>query len=214
MVLAKPAGWLSQPAAPQAARTGAECVQTWAKDWIRAAKGKVDGEVFCGIVHRLDRNTSGVLVLARTSKAASRLSEQWAGRRVRKVYLVIVEPAPALERGRLVHALVRDELTRVTRVLPQPASGAAVAELHYTTRGRLGDSAAWLEVELGTGRAHQIRAQLSHEGHPLWGDRKYGSPIDFPGLALHAWRVELEHPTLREPMSFEAPVPCYWPALN
>lgn len=205
LVVSKPAGMPVQPDS-----TGAQSLYGWAKDWLREQKGKVGGEVFCGIVHRLDRNVSGVCVLARTSKAASRLSQQWAARAVDKRYLALVAPPPEFEEARLEHWLLRDEIARVTRVVVPHTPGAQLAQAVFWVRGRHGGDAL-VEVELLTGRSHQIRAQLGAAGAPIAGDAKYGSRRPFAGLGLHAHYVEFSHPTLSVSQRFTAPLPRTFP---
>ena len=172
-------------------------------------EGKAEGAVFCGLVHRLDRNVSGVVVLARTSKAASRLSPQWAQRSVEKIYLARVSPAPSEESGLLRHHLVKNERTRRVTVHSRPGPGTREAITRYRTLETRGDVAV-LEVHPETGRPHQIRAQLAAMGCPIRGDRKYGASAGAERLDLHAWKLAFEHPTLRERIQVEAPPPLAW----
>jgi 23S rRNA pseudouridine1911/1915/1917 synthase len=204
LALAKPWGMLTQPD-----ESGAPSLLDWGRDWIRAQKGKTDGNVFCGLVHRLDRNVSGVVVLARTSKAAARLSQQWAARKVEKVYLARVSPPPEHPEGLLRHHLVKNARTRRVTVHAAPGAGTREAVTRFVVRGSDADEAL-LEVRPETGRSHQIRAQLAAHGSPVHGDRKYGSSIEAPRLGLHAWKLTFVHPTLKEPITLEAPPPSHW----
>ncbi len=207
LALRKPVGMPTQPD-----DSGASSLLDWARSWIRREKGKFDGAVFCGLVHRIDRNVSGVVVFARTSKSASRLSPQWAGRTVEKVYLARVSPPPPEERGELRHHLVKNERTRRVTVHSRPGPGTREAVTRYRVlESKAGE--ALLEVHPETGRPHQIRAQLAALGCPILGDRKYGSPEGGGRIALHAWKLSFDHPTLRERMTLEASPPTDWGAL-
>jgi RluA family pseudouridine synthase len=165
------------------------------------------GNVFLGLVHRLDRPVSGVVVLARTSKAAARLSSQFRQRQVKKLYWALVE-GKVPHTGTFVDHLVR-QAGQSQVVAPEAGQRA---ELHFRCLGyRQGIS--WLEIDLNTGRHHQIRVQFAHHGHPVLGDRRYGATTPFvPGaLALHARTLILCHPTQHQAMTFTAePEPC-WP---
>jgi 23S rRNA pseudouridine1911/1915/1917 synthase len=166
--------------------------------------------VYLGIVSRLDAPVTGVVLMARTSKAAARLSDAFRTRRVKKNYLAIVEGAPEPTAGTLEHYLRKDERHRKVHVTHQGAPDAQLARLGFRTLAR-SSRHALLEVELETGRKHQIRVQLAKIGCPIVGDRKYGSPTGLStGIALHAYRLELEHPVRREPLSIVAPLPRVW----
>jgi 23S rRNA pseudouridine1911/1915/1917 synthase len=178
------------------------------------------GNVYLGIVSRLDRVTTGVLVLARTSKAASRLSEQLRTGRIEKQYWAVLEGIPGQAQGERSDWLIKDEQAHRMRSLPGPRPGAQSARLRYRvldTHPGTSEAPArsFLEIELLTGRKHQIRAQWSAAGHPVWGDRKYGAVTRFGrGIALHARRLRLEHPTGRQPLEFTAPLPPSWRKLG
>ncbi|MEP0546422.1 MAG: RNA pseudouridine synthase [Rhodothermales bacterium] len=206
LVVAKPAGMLVQEDA-----TGDTDLLTLGKAFL---KDKFDkpGNVFLGLVHRLDRPVSGVLVLARTSKAASRLSDQFRRRAPDKRYLALVE-------GRLAGQGTREDwlakIDRSVRVVKPGHPEGKRAELRWrsiATEKTKNGSVSLVEVELVTGRAHQIRVQLAALGHPILGDLRYGAEREFDGrnLALHSYRLEIEHPTKREPMAFSVLPPATW----
>jgi len=187
----KPAGLPTQ-----AGRPGEPCLLEVARQWVRERYQK-PGRVFLGLVHRLDRPVAGVVVFARTSKAASRLSQQIRERTVTKIYRALVSGTPTPAAGPLVHHV---ETRPDGRVLlhDAPAPDRKEARLRYRVL-RPGDPCL-LEVELDTGRKHQIRMQLARHGHPIVGDAQYGSTVPFmPGaIALSAWRLVVAHPTQPE----------------
>ncbi len=166
------------------------------------------GNVFLGLVHRLDRPVSGVVLFARTSKALSRLSELFRTRALRKVYWAIVANQPALPEGTLTHWLTRNERTNTARAYDREVPGSKKAVLDYKVVAH-SDRYCLLEIELHTGRHHQIRCQLSKMGCPIKGDLKYGAPRSNPdgGISLHARKLEFEHPVSHLPISVTAPVP-------
>jgi 23S rRNA pseudouridine1911/1915/1917 synthase len=166
------------------------------------------GDVFLGIVHRLDKPVSGVLLFARTSKAAARLSEQFREGTVEKVYWAVVEGTVASEAGTLEDWLLKTE-TRV-EVVPPQLPGAKQALLHFQTR-RCHGNLSWLELRPQTGRTHQLRVQLAHRGHPIYGDAKYGSIHTFgSAIGLHARALTFLHPIRYEPVTLTAPPPNFW----
>lgn len=159
------------------------------------------GEAYLGLVHRLDRPVGGVMVFAKTSKAADRLTAQFKDRTAHKRYVAIVEGhAPAS--GECVDWLIKDERTNTTRVVPEGTDGAKKAILRYRTLARE-NGTSLLDVELLTGRPHQIRVQLSSRNLPIVGDMRY-NPNSKPGtqIRLHAYTLTVQHPTLKEPMTF------------
>ena len=166
------------------------------------------GNVFLGLVHRLDRPVSGVVLFARTSKALSRLSELFRTRALRKVYWAIVANQPSQPEGTLTHWLTRNERTNTARAYDREVPGSKKAVLDYKVVAH-SDRYCLLEIELHTGRHHQIRCQLSKMGCPIKGDLKYGAPRSNPdgGISLHARRLEFEHPVSHLPISVTAPVP-------
>lgn len=180
-----------------------------AKEYIREKFDK-PGNVYLGIVSRLDAPVTGVVLVARTSKAASRLTEAFRSRQVTKVYWAVVSGTPDPPQGTLEHYLRKDERHRKVHVTNAGAADAQLARLHYKLLAERSDSSL-VEVHLETGRKHQIRVQLAKLGHPVVGDRKYGSASEFPlGIALHSRLLEFEHPVRKESMRFEAPVPAAW----
>lgn len=203
LVLDKPAGMTSQGAA-----VGAASVVDWARDYLKQKYAK-PGNVFVGVVSRLDRDVSGALLLARTSKGAARLSEQFRERTIKKTYWAVVEGAPP-DALRCVDRLARDDRAARTIVVDADHPDGQEAALSFRSLRRLGN-ATLIEIDLETGRKHQIRAQLAERGWPVVGDKKYGSRRPFgDGIALHSRRVEFEHPTRREPLVVDAPCPDSW----
>ncbi len=167
------------------------------------------GNVFLGVVSRLDAHVSGVVVFARTSKAAARLSEQFRERSVQKTYVALVTGDFAEESGRLEDWLLRDDRRQV--VVSEGTPGADFAALRFRAAARIAGM-TMLSVSLETGRRHQIRTQLSAAGHPICGDRLYGSMRKFPlGIALHAMHLQISHPIGGRPMEFHSELPEYWP---
>lgn len=167
------------------------------------------GNVFLGVVHRLDRPVSGVVLFAKTSKSLPRLNKMFAEHaHVRKTYLAIVAARPPQAEGTLVHWLTRNAQQNTARAYDREVPGSKRAELSYRLVAE-GERYFLLEVELRTGRHHQIRCQLAKIGCPIRGDLKYGAPRSNPdgGISLHAWRLELEHPVSHLPLSIEAPLP-------
>ena len=204
LVVNKPAGIPSM-----GAKEGSTSLVSLAREYLKQ-KYQKPGNVYVGVVSRLDALVSGVLVLARTSKAAARLAEQFREREPEKVYWAIVEGAPAAPSGELVHWMGKDDARRRMTVRGKQTAGAQEARLGYQTIRKFAD-ATLLEIKLETGRKHQIRLQLAEAGHPILGDRKYGSSRDFPaGIALHAHSLTIEHPTLKQPMTFSACPPKAW----
>ena len=150
-------------------------------------------------VHRLDAQVGGLMVLARSVKAASLLSEQIASREFEKEYLAVVEGAPAPS-GTLVDLLGRDSARRITYVADSPGKEIQEAKLDYTLQKSCA-GLSLIRVQLHTGRTHQIRVQFSSRGYPLWGDRKYGTPQSDP-IALWSYRLQFTHPQTGEVLTF------------
>jgi len=215
LAIAKPAGLPSV-----ADESGDADAHGLAQEWVRRDKHK-PGAVYLGVVHRLDRPVSGVLLFARTSKAAARLSEQFRERGVRKLYLAVALAAPQPAQGELEQWLVRDDERRVTRALAaeqreRGEARALRALTRYRTLARW--SAPGAEHELGralleleplTGRPHQLRVAAASLRAPLVGDLKYGAqrPLPDASIALHALRLEFDHPTLGTRIRLQAPLP-------
>lgn len=177
------------------------------KSYIKKRDNKL-GNVFLGLVHRLDRPTSGVLIFAKTSKALTRMNEMFQKRNIDKVYRAIVQNKPPHNFERLEHYLKKNPKNNKTTVYPKPTGDAKKAILEYTYLGAL-DSFHCVEVKLFTGRSHQIRAQLSSVGSPIKGDLKYGAKRSNPdgSISLHAYRITFEHPVKKEEITIIAPVP-------
>src|SRR5262245_45911733 len=173
-------------------------------------KHQKPGNVFLGIVHRLDKPVSGVLLFARTSKAAARLAEQFREGTVEKVYWAVVEGEVARSAGTLEDWLKKNPAARRVEVVEPRTAGSRQALLHFQRRGQR-DGLTWLEVRPQTGRTHQLRVQLSHHGHPIFGDARYGSVHTFAdGIALHARALTFLHPVRYEPITLTADVPRPW----
>jgi 23S rRNA pseudouridine1911/1915/1917 synthase len=208
LAMVKPAGMLTQPD-----RTGDVSLLDLAKRYLKVTYGK-PGEVYLGLVHRLDRPVGGVIVFARTSKAARRLSEQFRGRTARKIYWALVEGAPDPPEGELVHRLIGSGT--MMRAAPPDTPEGQEARLAYRTLERA-RGASLVEVELITGRKHQIRAQLAAIGCPVVGDIKYGAKRLTPGrreertivgaIRLFARSLVFSHPVTGRDVTVEAKPP-------
>lgn len=189
---------------------GTETLLTLAKEYIKEKYSK-PGNVYLGVVSRLDVPVSGVVLFARTSKAARRLTEQFRAGSVEKAYWALVEGRIEPAEKECVNWLAHDERHRRMRIAGPGLPGAKESRLRYR-RLRTGPAPTLVEVELITGRKHQIRLQLAHHGFPILGDRKYGSQEPFPrGIALHAKRLLVQHPVAGQPFEVTAPLPHYWP---
>lgn len=181
-----------------------------AADYLRHKYTK-PGNVFVGVVSRLDSLASGVLVLARTSKAASRLSEQIREQSTSKKYLALVEGRVTVQSNfvTLEHYLRKNDAAHRVQVVDRNQPGAQLAKLNYRGLLTVGNASV-LEVELITGRKHQIRVQLSEMGMPIVGDSKYGSEIMWSkAIGLHCFENSIVHPTLKKPMTFRS-LPTHW----
>ncbi|MHA6696529.1 RluA family pseudouridine synthase [Chryseobacterium sp. A301] len=177
------------------------------KNFIKVRDHK-PGNVFLGLVHRIDRPTSGLVIYAKTSKALSRLTQMVKNREIRKTYWAVVPKAGIEDSGELIHYLKKNEKNNKAIVFPREAPGAKEAILSYRVHTLLANYML-LEVDLKTGRHHQIRAQLSKIGVPIKGDLKYGSPRSNPdgGIHLHARQLEFVHPVTKEQVTITAEVP-------
>jgi len=204
LVISKPAGLATQGAAP-----GQTSVLDLARGYLKQKFDK-PGNVYLGVVSRLDASATGVLVLARTSKAAARLAEQFRLGTVEKIYWAAVEGCPEPAQAECVDWIMKDERRQRMFVTRQSHPQARQARLCYRTLAKL-VSGTLLEITLETGRKHQIRVQLADRGHPILGDAKYGATTNFPdGIALHARRLTLQHPVRKEPLVIQAPCPRSW----
>jgi 23S rRNA pseudouridine1911/1915/1917 synthase len=239
LVLNKPAG-LPTMGTPG----GRPTLLTLAKEDVKRRYAK-PGNVYLGVVSRLDAPVSGVVLLARTSKAAARLTKQFHSRTVEKSYWAVVEGVLEPPTGRFVDWLAHDDRHRRMHIVGPTLPGAREARLSYRRLGLVAQPppagpefvaqpppalqigqhgrgrpchttaearpATWLQIELETGRKHQIRLQFAHHGHPIIGDRKYGSRELFAaGIALHARRLVISHPTTAARLEFEASPPYTW----
>jgi 23S rRNA pseudouridine1911/1915/1917 synthase len=205
LALYKPAGLLVQ-----GDQTRARSLLDLAKAWIKERYRK-EGEAFLGLVHRLDRPVAGVMLFCRTSKAAARVSEQFRLGTTGKHYLAIVAGRPARKSGRLIHHLERHE-KRSSRIAPAPTPGSQEARLSYRVLAETASSSL-VEIQLETGRHHQIRVQMSCLGHPILGDLRYGAgaPLARKQIALLASRLTLHHPITKAETSIFSPMPKGWP---
>ena len=220
LVLNKPTLLATMGAAP-----GEPSFLEQARDYIRKKYNK-PGNVYLGVVSRLDAHVSGVIMFARTSKCASRVSEQLRKHAVEKTYRAIVPAGVLPTQGTLENWVVKDDASRRVRCVANqevtfPGENGKTehpkrAKLHFSVIAT--DSQRdvdLIEVKLETGRKHQIRVQLSHAGCPIVGDIKYDSQSPFPsGIGLHCFRLQLLHPTLKTPLDFEVPPPKFWKMAN
>ncbi|MGE0759689.1 MAG: RluA family pseudouridine synthase [Pirellulaceae bacterium] len=212
LVINKPGGVLTQ-AAP-----GIDSMEVRAKEFFRQREGKTTGGIYLGVPHRLDRPVSGALLLARHVRATRRLAEQFEGRMIRKIYWAIVEGVVAEDAGTW-----RDFVRKVpdeprAEVVDRQHAEARLAMLNFRVRQRWEDR-TWLEIELETGRMHQIRLQAATRQHPVVGDQQYGAARGFGpayedwrerSIALHARHVGFRHPMTRAEVRIDAPVPVAW----
>lgn len=191
----------------QGDKTGDTPLSETVKQYIKEKYHK-PGNVFLGVTHRLDRPVSGLVLFARTSKALSRLNEMFKTKEIKKTYWAIVKNQPPAPAGELVHWLVRNEKQNKSYAYDREVKDSKKAILDYKVIGR-SERYYLLEINLQTGRHHQIRCQLAKIGCPIKGDLKYGAQRSNPdgSICLHARRIEFVHPVSKEKMSFEAPVP-------
>ena len=191
----------------QGDKTGDQPLSETIKLYLKEKYNK-PGEVFLGVTHRLDRPVSGVVLFAKTSKALTRLNEMFRNQEVKKTYWAIVKEKPALPEGRLENYLIRNEKQNKSVAFDTERSDAKKAALSYRLIAH-SDTYYLLEVQLETGRHHQIRCQLAKMGCPIKGDLKYGFPRSNPngGISLHALTVEFIHPVSKLKISLTAPVP-------
>ena len=192
----------------QGDKTGDTPLSETVKAYIKAKYNK-PGEVFLGVTHRLDRPTSGVVLFARTSKALTRLNEMFKSHeQIKKTYWAIVQGAPKVPEARLENWLVKNEAQNKSYIVKPQTKDAKQAILNYKTLVR-GENYTLLEVDLETGRHHQIRCQLAAIGCPIKGDLKYGAKRSNPdgGICLHARQIAFIHPVSKEQICITAPTP-------
>ncbi len=191
----------------QGDKTGDQPLSEKIKAYIKVRYNK-PGEVFLGVVHRIDRPVSGAVIFARTSKSLSRLNEMLKAGTIHKTYWAVVKTMPPQESGHLQNHLWRDEVKNKSFIRPEPDKYTQLAELNYNVIGKSKDYYL-LGVELITGRHHQIRAQLAHIGCPIRGDLKYGYPRSNPdgSIHLHARSLTLVHPVRQVPLEIVAAPP-------
>jgi 23S rRNA pseudouridine1911/1915/1917 synthase len=204
IAVVKPSGLLTQPDS-----NTDESLLDQTRQWIKEEYNKKNN-IFLGLIHRLDRNVSGVILFARTSKAASRLSKQFREGTPKKIYRVIVLGKLKEGHATLVHYLRKEKSLKST-VFPRATPTAKRSELSYEVIYSL-EKNSLLEVSLITGRFHQIRAQMAFIGHPIMGDIKYGAPERLPNqeIALYACKLVFNHPISNEEVSLTAPEPKTW----
>lgn len=199
LVCDKPAGMLTQPN-----DSNDDSLEAWGKAVIKERFQK-PGAVFLHALHRIDRPVSGLVLFARTSKALSRLNQAMRNRQMRKHYLALVEGVPAASTGMLEHYLIHAE--HHAKIVPKGYPEAKLAKLQYRlVRSCQKTNQSWLEIELETGRYHQIRAQMAQIGHPIIGDIRYGSrhnPVH-GGIALQHYQFQFPHPITGEILQLKA----------
>ena len=205
----KPSGVLVQ-----GDQTGDPALMDMVKEYLKRTYKK-SGNVFLGLLHRLDRPVSGIVLFAKTGKGASRLSEQFRNRSVEKIYHALVAGIPKKSADTLVHFLKKNPKTNVVTAYKKETDGALRAELSYETVQTVGKNAL-LKIRLHTGRPHQIRVQLAAIGHPIVGDVKYGAqkPLPDRSLALFATSLTFVTATGGEQKTVSVPVPLEWKKQN
>src|SRR6056297_721797 len=191
----------------QGDKTGDEPLSEKVKSYIKKKNNK-PGNVFLGVTHRLDRHVSGVLLVAKTSKALGRLNEMFKNKDIKKVYWAIVKNKPSQIEEKLNHYLIKNQKKNKSFAYDKEMKGSKLASLTYKLIAEA-DRYFLLEVELHTGRHHQIRCQLAKIGCPIKGDLKYGFPRSNPdgGISLHAREIEFIHPVKKESIKITAPLP-------
>ena len=208
----KPAGLLTQPTEIEN-----DSLEVQVKLWIKERYQK-PGNVFATVAHRIDKPVSGIVLLAKTSKALSRLNEAMRAKEMQKTYYALVEGIPKKKQDSLIHFLKHE--AHFSSISNKNDRLAKQARLHYETLQEF-DKAALLKINLETGRYHQIRCQLSAIGHPIIGDIRYGAKkgqkilptLPKNAIALHHFRLELCHPVTKEPLCLEAVLPSYFNVL-
>lgn len=200
----------------QGDKTGDRPLVEDVRQYIKERYGK-PGNVFCGVVHRLDRPVWGLVIFAKTSKALSRLNDMFRNGQVRKTYRALTRNMPQPPQGRIVSYITTTERNNKSYSWPEPRAGAKEAALSYRHIGS-SDRYHLLEINLETGRKHQIRVQLASIGCPIRGDLKYGDRRSNPdgSISLQAFRIEFEHPVSHKNICITAPLPDdrLWQAFN
>lgn len=191
----------------QGDKTGDEPMSEKIKQFLRNKYDK-PGDVFCGVVHRIDRPVSGVVLFAKTSKALSRLNELFRTKDIQKTYWAVVKNKPKEDEGILIDYLIKDEQKNKSRAYKEVRKGALKSELHYKIIAKT-DNYFLLEINPITGRHHQIRVQLSAMGSPIKGDIKYGfdRTNKDASIHLHARKITFTHPVKQTPLTIIAPPP-------
>lgn len=192
----------------QGDETGDKPLSDFVKDYIKEKYGK-PGEVFLGVVHRIDRPVSGIVLFARTSKSLTRLNELFKTKEIAKTYWAVVKNKPKEDSGTLIHFHLKDEKQRKAKLFEKEVAHSKKCVLHYKLLASL-DNYHLLEIQLETGRFHQIRAQLAKTGSPIKGDIKYGYERpneNTRSIHLHARRIVFTHPVKNEPLEIVASVP-------
>ena len=191
----------------QGDKTGDKPLSEVVKSYIKDKYNK-PGNVYLGVVHRLDRPTSGVVIFARTSKALSRLNQALRDKTIQKTYWAIVKQTPEKEADTLIHYLIKNPKNNKSTAYTSEKQGAKKAVLHYKILKKF-DNYSLLGIDLETGRHHQIRVQLAYIGSPIKGDLKYGFSRSNKdgGIQLHARKIKFTHPVSKEILEIEAPTP-------
>lgn len=191
----------------QGDKTGDKALSDIVKEYIKDTYNKT-GNVFLGVVHRIDRPTTGIVVFAKTSKALSRLNALFAKKEVSKTYWALVKSPVEIKEGKLIHWLKKNPKNNKSTVFPKEVKDSKKGILNYKVIREL-ENYSLLEINLETGRHHQIRAQLAKSGLPIKGDLKYGFDRSNKdgGISLHARKIEFIHPVKNEPLIIIAPVP-------
>lgn len=187
----------------QGDKTGDKDMLTIIKEYIKEKYNK-PGNVYLGLIHRLDRPVGGVMVFAKTSKSASRLSEQVRNKELRKEYIVIADGKFSKERGELKNYLLKNEKNNLSKVVKEGTKNAKLASLDYEViKYNEEIDLSVVKVNLHTGRHHQIRVQFSNIGHSIYGDQKYGTRGRGKQIALWAYKLSFKHPISKEKLTFE-----------
>ena len=193
----------------QSDRSGDPCLIDIVKDFIAKRDAK-PGNVYLSAVHRIDRPSSGLVLMARTSKGASRLSEQMREGLIHKEYLAVVEGRPDVEKGRLEGWIAKNAARNTSRMVDKGFKGAKYVACEYELLTSVKELSL-LSVRLETGRSHQVRVQMAHAGYPVAGDRRYGAKSGFGNMiALHSCRLRFSHPTRKESIDVALPPPDIW----